>query len=77
VGHITIGDDAIAGAKTGISGDVPARQIVSGYPHMPHRDWLKASRTMHKLPEMRLTIKTLEGRVAQLEAMLQELKRGG
>jgi UDP-3-O-[3-hydroxymyristoyl] glucosamine N-acyltransferase len=77
VGHITIGDDTIAGAKTGISGNVEARQIVSGYPHMPHRDWLKASRTMHKLPEMRMTIKTLEDRVTQLEAMLQEFKRGG
>jgi UDP-3-O-[3-hydroxymyristoyl] glucosamine N-acyltransferase len=77
VGHITIGDDAIAGAKTGISGNVEARQIVSGYPHMPHRDWLKASRTMHKLPEMRLTIKQLEERVTQLEAILQGLKPGG
>jgi len=77
VGHITIGDDTIAGAKTGISGNVPARQVVSGYPHMPHRDWLKSSRTIPKLPEMRMTIKRLEDRVAQLEAALQELKRGG
>jgi UDP-3-O-[3-hydroxymyristoyl] glucosamine N-acyltransferase len=76
VGHITIGDDAIAGAKTGISGNVPARQVVSGYPHMPHRDWLKSSRTITKLPEMRMTLKKLEDKVERLESMLQELKGG-
>jgi len=76
VGHITIGDDAIAGAKTGISGNVPAGQVVSGYPHMPHRDWLKSSRIIHRLPEMRMTIKNLEDKVERLESMLQELKGG-
>jgi UDP-3-O-[3-hydroxymyristoyl] glucosamine N-acyltransferase len=76
VGHITIGDDAIAGAKTGISGNVPAGQVVSGYPHMPHRDWLKSSRIITKLPEMRMTIKNLEDKVERLESMLQELKGG-
>ena len=76
VGHITIGDDAIAGAKTGISGNVPAGQVVSGYPHMPHRDWLKSSRTITKLPEMRMTLKKLEDKVERLESILQELKGG-
>jgi UDP-3-O-[3-hydroxymyristoyl] glucosamine N-acyltransferase len=76
VGHITIGDDAIAGAKTGISGNVPAGQVVSGYPHMPHRDWLKSSRTIPKLPEMRMTLKKLEDKVERLESILQELKGG-
>jgi UDP-3-O-[3-hydroxymyristoyl] glucosamine N-acyltransferase len=77
VGHISIGDDAIVGAKTGVSGDVPPGQIVSGYPHMPHRDWLKASRTLPKLPEMRMTLKTLEDKVQQLESLLHDLKGGG
>jgi UDP-3-O-[3-hydroxymyristoyl] glucosamine N-acyltransferase len=77
VGHISIGDDAIVGAKTGVSGDVPAGQIVSGYPHMQHRDWLKASRTIPKLPEMRMTIKKLEDKVQQLESLLNDLKGGG
>jgi len=75
VGHITIGDDTIAGAKTGISGDVPARQVVSGYPHLPHRDWLKSSRIIARLPEMRQTIKKLEDKIALLESMLKE--KGG
>ena len=77
VGHISIGDDAIVGAKTGVSGNVPPGQIVSGYPHMQHRDWLKASRTIPKLPEMRMTIKKLEDKVQQLESLVHELKGGG
>jgi UDP-3-O-[3-hydroxymyristoyl] glucosamine N-acyltransferase len=76
VGHISIGDDAIVGAKTGVSGDVPAGQIVSGYPHMPHRDWLKSSRTIPKLPEMRMELKKLEDKVQQLEERLSDVKKG-
>jgi UDP-3-O-[3-hydroxymyristoyl] glucosamine N-acyltransferase len=76
VGHISIGDDAIVGAKTGVSGDVPPGQIVSGYPHMPHRDWLKASRTIPKLPEMRIALKKMEDKVQQIETLLNALQEG-
>jgi UDP-3-O-[3-hydroxymyristoyl] glucosamine N-acyltransferase len=44
VGHVTIGDEVMVGAKTGVSGDVPSAQVVSGYPHMPHKQWLKSSK---------------------------------
>ncbi|MCX5894548.1 MAG: UDP-3-O-(3-hydroxymyristoyl)glucosamine N-acyltransferase, partial [Proteobacteria bacterium] len=43
--------------------------------HMPHRDWLKSSRTIPKIPEMRMTIKKLEGRVQELENIIHELKK--
>lgn len=76
VGHITIGDDVIVGAKTGVSADVPDGQIVSGYPHMPHREWLKASRTMPRLPEMRQTLKRLETKIQEIETVLHSLQRG-
>ncbi len=75
VGHISIGDDAIVGAKTGVTGNIEAGKVVSGYPHMPHRDWLKSSRTIPKIPEMRMTIKKLEGRVQELENIIHELKK--
>ncbi len=72
VGHITIGNDVMVGARGGVSADVPAKQIVSGAPHMPHRTWLRAMRAFEKLPEMRKTITELERRIAQLE---EELKK--
>jgi UDP-3-O-[3-hydroxymyristoyl] glucosamine N-acyltransferase len=62
----------MVGARGGVSADVPAKQIVSGAPHMPHRTWLRAVRAFEKLPETRKTITELERRIAQLE---EELKK--
>jgi UDP-3-O-[3-hydroxymyristoyl] glucosamine N-acyltransferase len=73
VGHITIGDDVIIGARGAASSDIPAGQIVSGAPHMPHRQWLRVTNCIPRLPEMRRTITDLERRVAELE---KELKTG-
>jgi len=72
VGHISIGDDVMVGARGGVSADVPAKQVVSGAPHMPHRTWLRAVRAFEKLPETRKTVTELERRIAHLE---EELKK--
>jgi len=71
VGHIEIGDNTIVGAKAGVSGSVPANTIVSGYPHMPHKQWLKSSRCYHLLPQMRKTLSKLEKKVEALESTIQ------
>ena len=71
VGHLTIGDDVIIGARGAASGDIPAGQIVSGAPHMPHRLWLRAVNCFPKLPEMRRAITGLERRIAELEKELR------
>jgi UDP-3-O-[3-hydroxymyristoyl] glucosamine N-acyltransferase len=70
VGHIQIGDNVMAAAQSGIHKDVPANQIVSGSPHMPHRKWLAAEACLPKLPEMRNTIATLTRRLEELEEKL-------
>lgn len=75
VGHITIGDDVMIGAKGGVSSDIPPGQIVSGSPHMPHRTWLKASRSFEKLPEMRRTVQALEKKVSGLEHAIETLHK--
>ena len=74
VGHVTIGDDVVVGAQSGVTGNVASGQVVSGYPHMPHRDWLKASRTFPKLPEMRKKMIELEKRIHELEKEIKYLK---
>ncbi len=71
VGHLKIGDNTIVGAQTGVSGSVPANTIVSGYPHMPHRQWLKSSRCYPLLPQMRKVLNSLEKKVKVLEETLQ------
>jgi UDP-3-O-[3-hydroxymyristoyl] glucosamine N-acyltransferase len=70
-GHLTIGKGVIATAQTGIPNSVEAGTMVSGYPAIPNRDWLKASAVFRKLPEMRKTIAELERRIAELEEQLR------
>lgn len=66
-GHIEIGDDVVVGAKAGVTHDLPAKGVFSGFPAIPHKDWLKAANIFAKLPEMRKTILELEKRVRELE----------
>jgi UDP-3-O-[3-hydroxymyristoyl] glucosamine N-acyltransferase len=51
-GHLTIGDGAIATAQTGIPGDVAAGAVVSGYPAMDNRAWLRTVAAVNRLPEL-------------------------
>jgi UDP-3-O-[3-hydroxymyristoyl] glucosamine N-acyltransferase len=62
-GHITIGDGAIATAQTGIPSDVEAGKIVSGYPAIDNRTWLKASAVFARLPELARRLRDLERRL--------------
>jgi len=67
VGHITVGDNAMVAAQSGVHDDVPAGQIVSGSPHMPHLNWLRTQVCLPKLPEMRKTVNSLLKRIEKLE----------
>ena len=73
-GHINIGDRVMVGAKSGIHNDIPAGQVYSGYPAMPHKQWLKAAMATPKIPEMRKTIIELEKRLKELESRLTTSK---
>ncbi len=56
-GHCSIGDDVVATAQSGIPGDVPAGQIVSGYPAVENRRWLKSVAAANRLPELLRNLK--------------------
>jgi UDP-3-O-[3-hydroxymyristoyl] glucosamine N-acyltransferase len=51
-GHCKIGDGVIATAQTGIPNDVPAGSVVSGYPAIDNKLWLRCSAAFHRLPEL-------------------------
>ena len=70
VGHITIGDRAQATAQTGISNSVEPGALMSGYPAIDHRDWLKASIAFRNLPDLRKQLKDLQARLDALEERL-------
>ena len=69
-GHITIGDHVIATAQSGIPNSVEARSIVSGYPAVPNREWLKSAAMIRRLPELRRQLTSLAVRLDALEARL-------
>ncbi len=50
--QVTIGDRAIASSKTGIHSNVEPGEIVSGYPAVSHKLWLKTAAIVNRLPEM-------------------------
>jgi UDP-3-O-[3-hydroxymyristoyl] glucosamine N-acyltransferase len=51
-GHLTVGDGAIATAQSGIPNDVPAGALVSGYPAIDNKQWLRCVAVYNKLPEL-------------------------
>jgi len=51
-GHCTIGDKVVATAQSGIPNDVPAGQMVSGYPAIENRQWLRSVAAFNRLPEL-------------------------
>lgn len=57
-GHCTIGDGVIATAQSGIPNSVPAGKVVSGYPAIENRQWLRSAAIFNRLPEL---LKRIEG----------------
>jgi len=51
-GHLTVGDGAIATAQTGIPSDVAPGAVVSGYPAMDNRAWLRTVAAVNRLPDL-------------------------
>ncbi len=58
-GHVTIGARARIGGQAGVFGDVPAGATWSGYPARPHRESLRASAAVQKLPGLLRRIERL------------------
>ena len=65
-GHLTIGDGAIATAQTGIPSSVDAGAVVSGYPAIENRAWLRSSAVFARLPELQKRLRELERKVESL-----------
>lgn len=57
-GHLTIGDGAIATAQTGIPSDIAPGAIVSGYPAMDNRAWLRMVAALQRVPDLLRRLRT-------------------
>lgn len=71
-GHLRVGDNVMIGGRGGATGNVDSDQILSGLPLMPHKQWLRATMTLPKLPEMRKEMKQMKKRLDELETLLKE-----
>jgi UDP-3-O-[3-hydroxymyristoyl] glucosamine N-acyltransferase len=71
-GHLTIGDNVIATAQTGIPNSVEPNKLISGYPAIENRAWLKSSAIFTRLPELQKSLRELQQRVAEIEKTLKE-----
>jgi UDP-3-O-[3-hydroxymyristoyl] glucosamine N-acyltransferase len=70
-GHIRIGKGVVATAQTGIPNSIDAGTMVSGYPAIANRDWLKSSAVFRNLPALKKRVAELEQHVAHLEEKLK------
>ena len=73
-GHLTIGDGAIATAQTGIPSSIEKGAVVSGYPAIDNRSWLRSSAVFAKLPDLQRRVRELERR---LESLVDRLLPSG
>ncbi len=49
---VKVGDGVIASSKSGIISNIEAGKVVSGFPAIPHKLWLRCSANFKKLPEI-------------------------
>jgi UDP-3-O-[3-hydroxymyristoyl] glucosamine N-acyltransferase len=65
-GHCKIGDNVVATAQSGIPSDIESGKIVSGYPAIENKLWLRCSVLFSKLPEFSKSLKDLQQKVDKL-----------
>jgi UDP-3-O-[3-hydroxymyristoyl] glucosamine N-acyltransferase len=66
-GHIGIGDGSTLAARAGVVSDLPPGKVVSGFPSMDHRQWLRVQTVYKDLPQLLKRIRELERRLESLE----------
>lgn len=71
-GHVKVGDNVTLGARSGVSGNVDSNQLLSGVPLQPHKEWLKTTMSLPKVPEMRKEMQKMKKRLEELEALIKE-----
>lgn len=61
-GHCKIGDGAVATAQSGIPNDVAPGTIVSGYPAIENKLWLRCVAVFNRLPELAKAFRAAAGK---------------
>jgi len=59
---VKVGDKVIASSKTGIISNIEEGKVVSGFPAIPNKLWLRCSANFKKLPDIAKAIRELDRR---------------
>lgn len=68
--HVHMADGSMLGPCSGAMDDVEPRQVVTGLPAIPHRQFLREQAAMRHLPELRSEMRRLQEQVEELKKML-------
>ena len=60
--RVKVGNNVIASSKCGIHSDVQDGEIISGFPAIPNKLWLKSSSIFKKLPEIAKKLRQLDNK---------------
>ncbi len=69
-GHLKIGDRVVATAQSGIPNSVEPDKLISGYPAIDNRNWLKSSAIFAQLPQLQKEMRAMKERLDQMEREL-------
>ncbi len=57
--RVKIGSGVVASSKCGVHADIEPGQVISGFPAMPNKLWLRCSANFKKLPELAKSLKQI------------------
>jgi UDP-3-O-[3-hydroxymyristoyl] glucosamine N-acyltransferase len=65
-GHIHLDDGVMVAAKSGVHNNQQKGAIIAGSPAISHKNWLKSSMLIGKLPEMYKDLRDLKHKISQI-----------
>jgi UDP-3-O-[3-hydroxymyristoyl] glucosamine N-acyltransferase len=72
--HVELGDGVIAAGKSGITSSHKAGSVISGFPAMPHKEWLRATIAYPHLPQVIKDIRKLMKKIDLMEGKMNTEK---
>jgi UDP-3-O-[3-hydroxymyristoyl] glucosamine N-acyltransferase len=69
--HVNMSDGSMAAGKAGVAEDVPAGQVVSGMPAIPHRQFLRELAALRRLPELMTQMRKMQEEIEALQKQLE------
>ena len=60
--RVKVGNNVIASSKTGIHCDIEDGEVISGFPAMRNKSWLRSSSIFKKLPELAKKLRQLDNK---------------